>query len=269
MESEIICTRDIAHLLTASPQKNDYYTVVLCLKGNVSVKIGYHRFMLEAQKISILAPDIIYSIDQASPDFEAIQLCFRKSFLQKIYLRDEIIHELLETHPDYPPVFGLEASFATVLDKYKQIERELDKKSAYHLDMVRLMVIELLYEYNRACEYCLLGFKKNMNRNYQLTYQFKRLVDAHFMEWRGISEYAVHLGITAKHLTEVIKAETGSTALQLIHERLILESQYLLKHTTHSVKECAYQLGFETASYFTRFFKNNTGISPNEYRQEP
>ena len=113
----------------------------------------------------------------------------------------------------------------------------------------------------------MLGFEKTMNRNYQLTYEFKKLVDENFSTWNSIGQYASHLGISAKHLTEVIKEETGNTALQIIHERILLESQYLLKHTTRSIKECADQLGFETASYFSRFFKRYLMISPNDYRK--
>lgn len=268
MEFEIIYTKSIDNLFKKSPRKNDFYSILLCLKGNLSVKIGYHSFELCPNMISILAPNMIFSTDQPSDDFEVIQLFFHTSFLQKIFIKDEIINELLELNISYPPVFTLEDSFHPVLEKFNQIGRELETKSAYHLDVARLITIEILYEYNRACEYCLLGFQKNMNRNYQLTYQFKKLVDEHFLAWRSIGHYADHLGITAKHLTEVVKIETGHTALQILHERLLLESQYLLKHTSGSIKECAYLLRFDTPSYFTRFFKTQMGISPHTYREQ-
>lgn len=268
MEFEIIYTKSIDNLFNKSPKKNDFYSVLLCLKGNLTIKIGYHSFELRPNMISILAPNMIFSTDQPSADFEVIQLFFHQSFLQKIFIKEEIINELLELHADYPPVFTLEDSFDQVLQKFNQIGWELEKKSAYHLDVARLVTIEILYEYNRACEYCLLGFQKNMNRNYQLTYLFKKLVDEYFLTWRSIGNYSDHLGITAKHLTEVVKIETGHTALQILHERLLLESQYLLKHTSNSIKECAYLLGFDTPSYFTRFFKTQTEISPQAYRAQ-
>ncbi|ANF49149.1 AraC family transcriptional regulator [Chryseobacterium glaciei] len=268
MEFEIVYTKSIDNLFKKSPKKNGFYSVLLCLKGSLSIKIGYHSFELRSNMISILAPDMIFSTAQPSDNFEIIQLIFPKSFLQKIFLKEEIINELLELNTDYPPVFMLEESFGHVLQKFNQIGEELERKSAYHLDIIRLITVEILYEYNRACEYCLLGFRKNMNRNYQLTYQFKKLVDEHFLMWRSIGNYADHLGITAKHLTEVVKIETGHTALQILHERLLLESQYLLKHTANSIKECAYLLGFDTPSYFTRFFKTQMEISPHEYRDQ-
>lgn len=269
MNPEILYTQDTDHFLAAIPQKNNYYVVLLCLKGNTLVKIGHHSFELGPNMISILSPGKIFSTENPSVDLEVIQLHFDQSFLNKTFVREGIVDELLELNTDYPPVYALDNSFPRVLEKFRSIRNELTEQSAYHLDLVRLITLEILYEYNRACEFCLLGFKKNMNRNYQITYEFKKLVDKNFTHWKTVADYSSFLGITAKHLTEVIKIETGYTALQLIHERLLLESQYLLKHTTCSVKECAYILGFESPSYFTRFFKNNTGSNPNTYRCQP
>lgn len=268
-EYEIVYTRELTNLLTSSPQKNSYYSILLCLAGTLAIKVGYHSFTLQAGMISILSADTIYTTAEPSENLDIIQLFFPKSFLQKMFFKDDIVNELLELNANYPPVFTLEKEdFPFVLARFEQIGHELERKAAYHLDIIRLVLTEILYAYNRACEYCLLGFQKNMNRNYQLTYQFKRLVDMHFLTWRTLSNYADELGITAKHLTEVVKEETGQTALQLLHERLLRESQYVLKHTDHSIKECAYQLGFDSPSYFTRFFKTHLGVSPNSYREE-
>ncbi|MCS4226948.1 AraC family transcriptional regulator [Sphingobacterium sp. BIGb0165] len=250
------------------PVKNDYYTVLICYTGSTSIVVGFHKFELSPNVITIIPPDVIFSISNVSNDLDLRQILFVKTFLQKMFLKEGIIDELLLLNANYPPLYKLNERFQIVADRFIAVKRELELQSAYHLDITRLILMEILYEYNRACEYCLLGFEKNMNRNYQLTYEFKRLVDQYFSKWKTIGQYASKLNISAKHLTEVVKEETGHTALQIIHERLLLESQYLLKHTTISVKECASSLGFETASYFSRFFKSHMTISPNDYRKK-
>ncbi|MFZ4927966.1 helix-turn-helix domain-containing protein [Chryseobacterium sp. Mn2064] len=254
-----------------SPIKNTHYTVLICSEGSAMIKIGFHHFEIVSGTITILPPEVLISTQNVSDNLNVKQVFFTKVFLQKIILKEGIIDELLLLNNKYPPmyVYELNQRFNSVKEKFVQIKGELHSTYAYHLDIIRLIIIEILYEYNRACEYCLLGFEKTMNRNYQLTYEFKKLVDEHFSTWNSIGQYASHLGISAKHLTEVIKEETGNTALQIIHERILLESQYLLKHTTCSIKECAHQLGFETASYFSRFFKRYLMISPNDYRKSP
>jgi len=74
------------------------------------------------------------------------------------------------------------------------------------------------------------------------------------------------LNISAGHLSEVVKEQSGKPAIAHIHERLILETKRLLFHTDQSVKEIAFRLGFEEASYFNRFFKRIVGDTPLTYR---
>lgn len=251
------------------PIKNQYYTVLLCLCGSAAIKVGFHHFELQAETIAIIPPNTLFSTDHSSSDLAVKQIYFHKNFLQKLFFKEEIIEELLLLNSNYPPFYELFSRFQFVEDRFIAIAREIESQQAYHLDVIRLILLEILYEYNRACEYCLLGFEKNMNRNYQVTYAFKKLVEEHFSTWKSLGIYASHLSISAKHLTEVVKEETGYTALQLIHDRLLLESQYLLKHTPHSIKECAAILGFDSASYFSRFFKSHLHMAPLDFRKRP
>lgn len=265
---DIHFTKECDNLLVSSPQKTDYYNVIICLEGSMHVRVGYHVFEIYPKTISIISPDTIYFSQPITSEIKVVQVMFRKPFLQKMLLRDRMLDELLYLNANYPPLYKLEKAYNQVISLFYGIEQELTEKAPYHLDIVRLKLIEILYEYNRACEFCLLGFKKGMNRQYQLTYQFKQLVDEKYKDLKTVQDYASIIGVTAKHLTEVVKEETGQTALHIIHERIILEAKYLLKHTTAPVKECAYTLGYEDMSYFARFFKANTGYSPTYYREK-
>lgn len=267
MKLDIQYEEGTANFKQAIPTKNKYYTLLICLSGSAALKVGFHHFELQAETIAIIPPNTLFSTDYSSSDLAVKQIYFHKNFLQKLFLKEEIIEDLLLLNNNYPPFYELFDRFQLVEDRFRAIAREIQSKQAYHLDLIRLILLEILYEYNRACEYCLLGFEKNMNRNYQLTYAFKKLVDEHFSTWKSLGTYASHLSISAKHLTEVVKEETGHTALQLLHDRLLLESQYLLKHTSLSIKECAEILGFDSASYFSRFFKSHVHMAPLDFRK--
>jgi AraC family transcriptional activator of pobA len=95
-------------------------------------------------------------------------------------------------------------------------------------------------------------------------YQAK--VEECFREVHEVSAYATQLHISAGHLSEVIKAQTGRPAIKHLHERLVLEARRLLLHTQQPLKEIAYDLGFQDASYFNRFFKREAGLTPADYR---
>jgi AraC family transcriptional activator of pobA len=91
-------------------------------------------------------------------------------------------------------------------------------------------------------------------------------IEAHYHTRRDVPAYAQLLHLSANHLNTVIKEQSGKTVLQHLHERQLLEAKRLLFHTQRSVKEIAFNLGFQDAAYFTRFFKRLTGLTPLAYR---
>lgn len=95
---------------------------------------------------------------------------------------------------------------------------------------------------------------------------FQAKIDEYFREQHGVSAYASLLHMSAGYLSEVVKTQSGKPAIKHIHDRLVLEARRLLFHTHHSLKEIAFELGFSDASYFSRFFKRETGLTPAEYR---
>jgi AraC family transcriptional activator of pobA len=91
-------------------------------------------------------------------------------------------------------------------------------------------------------------------------------IEENHIEFHEVSAYADMLNISAGHLSDVVKEQSGKPAIAHIHERLILETKRLLFHTDYSIKEIAFRLGFEDASYFNRFFKRLVDQTPVAYR---
>ncbi|MFV0591994.1 MAG: helix-turn-helix domain-containing protein [Draconibacterium sp.] len=69
-------------------------------------------------------------------------------------------------------------------------------------------------------------------------------------------------------LSDLLKQETGKTALEHIHIALVMEAKNILMSTDKTVAETAYQLGFENPPYFTRLFKKEVGLTPSDYREQ-
>jgi AraC-like DNA-binding protein len=80
-----------------------------------------------------------------------------------------------------------------------------------------------------------------------------------------VNHIASELNLSSKYLSDLLKQETGKTALELIHLYLISEARNLLVAGEHSISEIAYKLGFENPSYFSRLFKKEVGVSPKEF----
>jgi AraC family transcriptional activator of pobA len=83
-----------------------------------------------------------------------------------------------------------------------------------------------------------------------------------------VSNFASELNLSSKYLSDLLKQETGKTALDLIHLYVISEAKNLLVEGGKSVSEIAYQLGFENPPYFSRLFKKEVGLSPKEFKNQ-
>jgi AraC family transcriptional regulator, transcriptional activator of pobA len=99
-----------------------------------------------------------------------------------------------------------------------------------------------------------------------LAQRFATLVERHYAEHRPLDFYAATLGVTPDHLSRVCRGTTGRSALQTIHERLMLEARRLLVYTPMPVAGVAEQLGYADAAYFTKFFARAVGHTPKRYR---
>ncbi|MDN3584038.1 helix-turn-helix domain-containing protein [Mucilaginibacter flavus] len=250
------------------PVKTDYYSVILCLSGSCKKTIGHFVFEVYTNSIHLVSPQFITSFEDASPDLLLYQVFFKKEFLTGSLLKENILDNLLEVNPDYPPIYGLsKKSCASLKALYEKISDESREKGAFHLHILRLLLTDLLYEMNRACENCLLHSTRHLSKQYQLVYKFKKLVEDQFLTLKTVQEYADALFISAKYLTEIVKAETGQNALHVIHNRQYLEAQYLLSSSGLSIKEIAERLNFDNSSHFSRFFKRFAGYNPSEFKQ--
>ena len=95
----------------------------------------------------------------------------------------------------------------------------------------------------------------------------KNFIESNYKTKHTASEYANMLAITPKALTRLTKAHFNKTLTDLISERIIIEAKRELYLTNKTVKEIAYELGYNDEYYFSRFFKKNADVSPQLYRE--
>lgn len=100
----------------------------------------------------------------------------------------------------------------------------------------------------------------------ELFRQYMQLIDLYYSEHWTLSDYAKQLNITEIYLNEICQKMANTSAKKMVFTRLAQEAKYLLTYTRLSIKEIAYQLGFQDPAYFTRFFINTTQSTPKLYR---
>lgn len=103
-------------------------------------------------------------------------------------------------------------------------------------------------------------------RDDQRLTRFRQLIELHYRQHRDLDFYAASLGLTRRTLSRLTAAQLGCSPMDLIHRRLALEAQRLLRYTNATATQVAGELGFDDPSYFSRFYLRMTGKRPGEER---
>ncbi|WP_324674874.1 helix-turn-helix domain-containing protein [Hymenobacter sp. GOD-10R] len=98
--------------------------------------------------------------------------------------------------------------------------------------------------------------------------RFQQLLEGNYTKWKSVAEYADQLHVTPNHLSVSVRKETGRPASDHIRSRIVLEAQRLVARTDASLKQVAYQLGFEDVAHFSKLFKRCTGVTFSHFKEQ-
>lgn len=190
-----------------------------------------------------------------------------ESFIERIIKNAPTLFASFDRLQYFPLDAGAD-SFFELLDLKNKIIREVQQSDkAAKLSVVLLFQLFLLnlYRLRTADEEETV---KSDDRILNHFTRFKKLIKQHGHEGKTIKFYAQEMRLTPVHLNRICKTVAQKTALQLIHEQLIIESRKYLSGTTNSIAEIAYFLGFKDPAHFSKFFKKKVGVSPGVFRRE-
>jgi AraC-like DNA-binding protein/quercetin dioxygenase-like cupin family protein len=257
------------HFSVKYPHRHDFFEVLYLQKGS-----GYH--VIDANKYEIKPPCVFFmSPGQAhklelSHDIEGFIFIFTSDFylLNRSNQNSLIEFPFFYTiHQDNPPLLlENEADIRFLESLFRQSIAEISRSGDYTPEMLR-SILDLILTIC-AARYQVGENLLNKGKGQILVKRFFHLVEENYQKNLSLSDYAALIGITPSHLTQTVKLLTGKTSTQIIKAKQLLEIKRLLVHTSLNVSEIANQLNFEDQSYFTKFFKRETGITPMRYRSE-
>jgi len=247
----------------------DRYNLVMCLNGSLEYSSDSGNFSLLSGGAYFSGPRSKTHIENCSMDVKYYEISFKENFISKAILRETMLDKLLDTCGESPAIcYPAEHELVYIIQLFGKLFKEVKTRQVLHKQMVKLLFIETMIELARGDENCTSKIYGSVqyHRSGQLHNQFTKLVEKHYMKLRLVQDYADLLSVTGKHLSEVVKKETGQTALSLIHSRLFSEAKFLLCRTEMSVKEISDTLNFDTSSHFGRFIKQFSGYNPSDFR---
>lgn len=250
------------------PHRSEMYSLGLVVKGEAEFIVGLENYQLKTPYIVMVAPDEVRNWILNKGAIETKSLFFTEDFvvsglIDTLFLKKFSFYKrngqhAISLNPD---------DLAVIQALLLQIEHKKNSDLPNKLESIQALLRALLLEIEGLYD---LKTKKEHNtysKSYYLTEKFKELLAENFTEHREVHFYAEKLFITAKHLSQIVKNETGKTVSEVINEIVCLEAKVLLQTKALSIAEISVHLNFATATFFGKFFKRNTGMSPLEYRK--
>lgn len=198
-----------------------------------------------------------------SPDFEASFIVMSKFFVEDIFMHINDMQNLsaMSRRPVAKIPADILPKFENLYDSIRLVSS--DTSNPQLQKALQHSIIAFYYRYAYRC-YDLLN--SSADSGARLSDRFIKLVKDKFKTERFLEYYADELGVTPKHLSRTVKAQTGYSAASWIERFLILEAKILLKSTNLTIQQISDNLNFPTQSFFGKYFKKNVGLSPKLYR---
>ena len=248
----------------SDPLKFTSTVSIFVVKGRCKVEIDLMPYSIQGPCIVNIREGQILQCDSFSNDFDASFIVISKRFRDNLFilLKDSPSYGSVSLYPVVSIPENLVERFEKFFDHLKEIYKDSNRINSYRA--MTLAIASFFYECGTQCYLPVVEkFKKSTNR---LAEKFIVMVQKNFKKERFLEYYAKNLDITPKHLSRTVKESTGFTAVEWIDRFVILEAKVLLKASTLTIQQISDELNFTTQSFFGKYFKKHTGLSPKKFR---
>ena len=149
----------------------------------------------------------------------------------------------------------------------QMLQDEFDMNDQIQGEMMQVLLKRLIIIVTRLAKDQFINEKELPGEKLDIVRNYNLLVESHYRTQRQVKFYADQLHKSPKTLSNLFALYNHKSPLLIIQERIIMEAKRLLFYTDRTAKEIAYDLGFEDAGHFGKFFKRNTGLSISEFKK--
>ncbi|WP_281310774.1 AraC family transcriptional regulator [Flavobacterium flavigenum] len=249
----------------------NYYQIIWFKKGKGTYFCDYKRHDINGNTLFFVSKERVHYFDKEI-NYNGILIQFNDQFLihdndgGDFFLRYNLFSSF------YPPYVLPSDEDSFILDEYLDLfKNELTKRPYGQIDFIRnylkVFLIQLKHQWNKI----------NTNQGQQILpddkkqlklVRFLNLIEDNFKNGINVSQYAALMDISSRTLSELTRQMLDKSPSELIHQRIIAEAKKMLLDTNYSINKIGCSLGFKDDSYFVKYFKKHTDISPLDFRRQ-
>ena len=264
-----------AHTLHTLPERMigarmHFGLAIYCRQGTIQIAIDGRQYRLEQGQVFNYQEDSLLEECLASSDADLVLTGLSWELIEAT----EALNTLVWSIADYvrqSPIYTLSEELTALSKIYHQQIRTLchSENPLFRDQLLQIHIQALLYAFIReVSEELRQSSSQGLTRADQQVRLFFDLLAMHRGRIRSVSEVATLMNLTPKHLSRVIKEQTGETPIHFIHQYMMRVITQELRYSTKTAKEIAFQQGFSSLAFFGKFVKQQTGLTPTEYRRK-
>ncbi|WP_339449282.1 helix-turn-helix domain-containing protein [Pseudomonas sp. EA_5y_Pfl2_R50] len=261
LHCETISSRSREHQWEIKPHRHaDLCQLLFVFKGQAELEIEGQRTLLETPAIQVLPPLSVHGF-RFSEDVEGFIVTLATPLINHLQAQlGDSVHALAHAE-NYPA--GKDGDYLNSLFTALQTEYN-GHQPAREMLMHSLVSVIMVWVSRQA----IVRHKASQRPQRQREYLngFIQLVEETYRQHVKVEDLAHRLGISVSHLNGTCRELAGQPALQIMHERQLLEAKRLLTYTSMTIYEMSELLGFSDPTNFTRLFRRRVGISPKAFR---
>ncbi len=244
-----------------NPDRSLYFEIYW-VKDEIPMHFENNKINIKGDWMYLVPPFRNYQLKLVNKN--GILIVFNKDLL--VYEAKEFslnIFTLFSGHGDFSTIFiaeetsrSLNAILNVIQDEYSENTDNL----LLHRTLLKAFLLKLMSSSKQQLI--------SPNLNEKRIYHFLLLLENHYTTEKSVDFYAEKLNLSPKRLNQILKQKMGKTINQILQERLLIEAKHSLFIGKKNIKEISFSLGFQDPSYFSRFFKKMTTLSPEEFRVE-
>ncbi|MBP3612023.1 MAG: AraC family transcriptional regulator [Rikenellaceae bacterium] len=259
------------HFIEGRTVRMKAFTVILCIDGTENGTVNLKEMSINKGSLLMTFPNNVLKIEAGYPTATVRGIMLSQDFMRMLQV--DVKNSLpLFMRLAYNPLVNLTQEQQEDIERYFDLLENISNNSdlAHRDEIVRGLLMSMFYRISDTYEQRpqVLDEKERSVRNRREEYfaKFITLLSENFKRERTVGFYAEQMCVTPKYLSLLIKDFSGKSAAEWIDSYVITEAKTLLRYSTMSIQEVAYELNFSSQSFFGKYFKHLTGMSPSEYK---